>query len=230
METLPVALRRTRARSRVPRCAACRMHHDLCVCSFMQATATRTRLVLLLHQLEEAKPTNTGRIAARCLSNSVVITRGGSSVATAPDWLAGATNPVLLYPENGARPISDWKGTVGPVTLIVPDGTWRQARKARRRVPGLGAIPCATIPPGAPSAYRLRSAPHPDHLCTLEAIARALGVIEGPKIQRHLEQVLAIVVERTLWSRGKLRAQDVEGGLPPEALLASRRPLIPPGQ
>jgi len=63
----------------------------------------------------------------------------------------------------------------------------------------------------------LRRAARPGQLCTLEAIARALGVLEGPEVQRQLEGLLRIMVERTLWSAGRLGADEVAGGIPPSA-------------
>jgi DTW domain-containing protein YfiP len=52
------------------------MHRTLCICALLPTLSTRTRVVLLLHQLELHKPTNTGVIAARCLTNSAIVYRG----------------------------------------------------------------------------------------------------------------------------------------------------------
>ena len=71
-----------------------------------------------------------------------------------------------------------------PITLVVPDGTWSQAVRARRRIPGLADIPCAALPPGLVSTYRLRHDPRAGRVSTLEAIAHALGVLEGPAHRR----------------------------------------------
>jgi hypothetical protein len=43
---------------------------------------------------------------------------------------------------------------------------------------------------------------------------RALGILEGPRVQEQLEQVFRLMVDRTLWSRGQLAGVDVSGGLP----------------
>jgi len=51
-------------------------------------------------------------------------------------------------------------------------------------------------------------------LATLEAIARAMGILEGPEVQAALERPFRAMVERTLWSRGSVAAEDVSGGIP----------------
>ena len=58
------------------RCPDCRLHRSVCICALLPRIQTRTRLVLVLHQLEARKPTNTGLVAARCLTNSAVVYRG----------------------------------------------------------------------------------------------------------------------------------------------------------
>jgi DTW domain-containing protein YfiP len=103
------------------------------------------------------------------------------------------------------------------VTLIVPDGNWRQASRVRQRVGGLRDVPCVSLPAGAPSRYRLRAEAHDTGLATIEAIARALGLLEGdngPRVRDTLALVFAAMVDRTLWSRGMLRTADVTGGVP----------------
>jgi DTW domain-containing protein YfiP len=193
------------------------MHRTLCLCALIRPIATRTRLVLLLHQLEREKPTNTGRLAARCLSNSVVAERGlGTAVmAAAPPWAAPGTEALLLYPHAEARPLLDWRASARPIVLVVPDGTWRQAQRARRRIAGLAGLPCVALPPGGPSSYRLRHATSPDRLATIEAIARALGILEGPEIEQQLDYIFRVMVDRTLWTNGRLGASAVTGGIPP---------------
>jgi len=218
------------------------MHLTLCICALLPRIETRTRVVLLLHQLEARKTTNTGRIAALCLAGSRVAIRGrpdgdgsgdgdvegdGDGGGDGDDgrlWAADS-DPLLLFPHEGARPLESWRGSIRPLTLIVPDGTWSQAGRARRRVPGLADIPCAVIPAsaalGAPP-FRLRRDHRPGRLSTLAAIAIALGVLEGEAVQRALERVLAVMVDRTLWTNGRIRTADVTGGIP--AGVASHQP------
>lgn len=193
------------------RCATCMMHESVCVCALFVPIPTRTKLVLLIHHTEVRKPTNTGHLAVRSLPNSTMIVRGKDETPTAPiDF--GDTEPVFLYPHEDARPVEP---VSHPVTLIVPDGNWRQAGKVRARVAGLSKVRCVTLPPGPPTIYRLRSEQHPAGLATLEAIARAMAVLEGPHVHDALMHLFRIMVERTLWVRGSLPASEVTGGIPP---------------
>jgi DTW domain-containing protein YfiP len=219
------------------RCARCRMHESLCLCALVPRIETRTRLILVIHRYEDRKPTNTGRLATLCMPNSEVVLRGREALPSVPIALDPGTQPLLLFPAEDAVPIEPFAQAPRPVTLIVPDGTWRQASKVRSRVPGLRDVPCVTLPRGAPSHYRLRVDAHAHGLATIEAIARALGILErehAGAVQQQLEWVFRAMVERTLWARGIVHEADVTGGIPHGAMrhdprAVSRRPRLHAG-
>ena len=196
------------------RCPRCRLHGTLCVCALVPRLETRTRVVLIIHRFEDRKPTNTGRIATDCLVNSEVMVRGDRAAAAEPFACPPGTLPLVLFPYEHALPLSDFAGSSEPVTLVVPDGNWRQASKVKKRVPGLSDVPCVSLPEGPPSQYRLRTEATLHGLSTLEAIARALGILEGEHVQRELERVLTTMVERTLWARGTLATAEATQGIP----------------
>jgi DTW domain-containing protein len=179
---------------------------------------TRTRLVLILHQLELRKPTNTGRLASRCLPNSTVVIRGAGAPEDPGATWREAVCPVLLFPHCDAQPLETWANRPEPVTLVVPDGTWPQAARARQRMPGLATIPCAALAGTAPSLYRLRHASHPDRISTFEAIIRALAILEGPTACEKLEWIFRVMIDRMLWSNGRIATCDVIGGIPEGAV------------
>jgi DTW domain-containing protein YfiP len=85
-------------------------------------------------------------------------------------------------------------------------------------MPALADVPMVTLPAGPPSVYRLRHEEHIGGLATMEAIARALGILDGHAVQVALERVFRIMIERTLWARGEIDAADVVDGLPEGAL------------
>jgi DTW domain-containing protein len=194
------------------------MHASLCLCALIPRIETRTRLLLIIHRREERKPTNTGRLATRCLPNSEIVVRGHASSPDLPFTWDSSTQPLLLYPDDDAVSIARFVTPNRPITLIVPDGTWRQASKVRSRVPGLRGVPCVSLEPDAPTMYRLRTETRPGGLATIEAIARALGVIEGAHVRVALELVFRAMVERTRWSRGQIGAAEVSAGIPAGAV------------
>lgn len=157
--------------------------------------------MVYVHRDEIRKPTNTGVLAARCVAGSEVIVRGVEGEASEPFAARAGTRPVLLFPAEDAVSL-DTLVEGPPVTLVVPDGTWRQAQRVRARVPGLAEVPCAVLPPGPPTRYRLRSEPREGGLATMEAIARALGLLEGPAVQAAIERVFEAMVAHTLSVRG----------------------------
>lgn len=193
----------------------CHLHASLCMCSHIPHLLTRTRLVLVTHYREDRKPTNTGRLATECLSNSEIWVRGHAQQPCEHFVIDPQTLPVVLFPGEASIPLADFIGASQPVTLIVPDGTWRQASKVPHRVPSLTGVPLVSLPNAGPvTQYRLRNETREGGLATMEAIARALGLLEGPEVQAVLERVFRIMVERTLWSRGDLPAERVTGGIP----------------
>lgn len=201
------------------RCPRCRMHTSLCLCDRIPTLPTRTRLVLFLHHREDAKTTNTGRLATLCLPNSEVILRGVEGQEAARFEAPEGSRPLLLFPDEHATPLTEFVGSAEPITLIVPDGTWRQAAKVRHRVPGLADVTTVSLPPeGAETTYRLRNETREGGLATFEAIARAFGVLEGPDVERVMDEVFRTMVDRTLWSRGVIGADQIFGGVPPGAV------------
>jgi DTW domain-containing protein YfiP len=198
------------------RCPGCRLLVTACLCDLIPQVETRTRVLVVLHHFEKQKPSNTGRLALRCLPNSDAVTHGARGLPAAATAWAEHGDPVLLFPHPDARPLATFCGGSRPVTLIVPDGTWRQAQRMRRRVAGLGDVPCAFVTRDAPSAYRLRRTPDPRRLSTMEAIAEALGLLEGgqgPAAREDLLRIFQVMVDRSLRGRALQRAPGGPTGL-----------------
>jgi DTW domain-containing protein len=208
------------------RCDTCKLHRALCICALIPRLETRTRLILVIHREEERKPTNTGGLAARALIDASVVVTGDRARALPDTWFAPDEQPVLLFPAEDARPIDEVvTGEHRPV-LVVPDGTWRQAQKMGTRIEALRGVPRVSLPAGAPTTYQLRKETKDAGLATLEAIARALRVLEGPArgpvVEEALLSVFRTLVDRTLWTRGALRDDQVHGGIPEAARVGVR--------
>jgi RluA family pseudouridine synthase len=200
-----------RRSKRAARCPQCRAHVESCVCAELPRIELDTRLALVMHYREATKPTATGPLALACLPNSAHYLHG---LEQAPLDLThlhenGARRVLVLFPTEGARPLSRALRDEDerPITLVVPDGNWRQARRIPQRVQGLEGAEHVGLPAGPPSAWGVRWEPQEGGLATFEAIARALGVLESPDVQVRLEAVFARSVAITLAARGQ-RSED----------------------
>lgn len=196
---------RTKCRTR---CTRCRMRPEICICNLIPSLTLGTRVVLVISHREVNAPTNTGRLAGLSLTNSAVLVRGDlERPYDLRDHLMPDRPSLLLYPDPEAEILSPelMSRFNGPVNLVVPDGNWRQATKMRRRDPHMAALPIVKIPPGRATEYLVRREPKEEGMATIEAIARALGIMEGAEVQMALEGVFKAMVHRTLSSRGTLQ-------------------------
>lgn len=193
-------------RKQSDRCPGCRLIADWCMCSLIPSLDTRTRLCLIVQARESRKPTNTGLLAAQCLRNSEVHVRGEEGQALDyPAMLDPACENIFLFPAPDAEPITSVIDGPSdrPVKLFVADGNWGQAIRIHRRFQQSCPVRSVMIPPGAPTRYRIRREHgRAEGLATMEAIARAFGLLEGPHIEDALTGVFLTMVEQTLRSRG----------------------------
>jgi DTW domain-containing protein YfiP len=178
-----------------------------------------------MHWREEHRATNTADLACLALPNSEVHIRGRRNEPLQMESLVPeGTSAAFLFPSEDAIELNEEsaKRFRKPLTLIVPDGSWRQAKKVALRENALKNVPRVKLPAGPKSQYRLRQSPHEENLSTFEAIARALGILESAKIQTELERLFLIMVERRLWSTGKLTSDQCTTGIPKSAFEAAR--------
>ena len=187
-----------------PRCERCQRPLDHCLCPLIPTLDSRTRVVLLQHPSETAHALNTARLAALGLVNAQL--RIGE-VFDDLDELLGTPGyrPVLLFPGDQAQALTAYgEADDTPLLLIVPDGTWRKARKMLYLNPLLAALPRVTLGQLAPSRYRLRKAPEPGAVSTLEAVVQALNVLEQPASFDALLRPFEALIE------GQIKAMGLE--------------------
>ncbi|MDF1699934.1 MAG: DTW domain-containing protein [Planctomycetota bacterium] len=161
-------------------CPRCGRPESVCYCAALTTIETRTRIVILQHPRERGMPIGTAHMAQLCLPNASL------HVGTAWDGsevLAAACGdperpPILLYPGEDATDILA-EPPPAPVTLVVVDGTWSQAKTLVRDNPGLAALPRYAFTAPAPSNYRIRREPSAAYVSTLEALMHVLGALEG---------------------------------------------------
>ncbi len=187
------------------RCLYCRMHAHLCICSATPRLDLQTRLIVVMHDREMRKPTSTAILALNTLVNNDLRVYGNQEKALDLDDLNVSERRLLvLFPDPHATTLSPsfLADDDRPVSLLVPDGTWRQVAHMRRRVLGLPFAETVKLPKGPPGEWTIRKTRHPHRLSTCEAIARAYGMLESPQVQLQLETVFRLMVQRIRFTRG----------------------------
>ncbi len=183
---------------RTPRCPACHLPVALCLCAELPRVAVRTRVIIVMHRREAITSSNTGRLAAAVLEGARLRVRG--AVDAGPPEPLPPGRRLALFPREGARVIGPEDAT-GDVVLLVPDGTWGQARRLVYRDDDLREAEPVALPAVGPTRYALRRNRREGTVSTLEAIAAALGLIEGPEVEAALIGVLDLFVARSLRAR-----------------------------
>ena len=188
-------------------CARCLRPETHCLCVLIPQLDSRTRVLILQHPSEVNHALNTARLAALGLNNAELI------VGEVFDDLPALLNPPgyqarLLFPADDAQPLEAYRSEGGEagstsMLLVVPDGTWRKARKLLHLNPQLAALPRVTLAQAVPSRYRLRKAPGPGALSTVEAIVQALQTLEAPKTFEVLLRPFEALIDGQIAAMGE---------------------------
>jgi DTW domain-containing protein YfiP len=177
-------------------CPRCRRPTVVCWCGWLRPFRPRTQIVILQHPREQHKPIGSARMTHLTLLGSElhVGVRFDDDPAAARALANPAAPAVLLYPGPQAQPIETLPRDE-PRTLVVVDGTWRQARSVVRLNRVLQQLPRVRLDPSTPSEYQIRSQPQPDFVSTVEAVRLALRALEGddPRFDGLLEPFRAMI-------------------------------------
>lgn len=183
-------------------CERCLRPQTHCLCALIPRLDSRTRVLLLQHPSEVNHALNTARLAALGLRNAEL--RVGEVFEDLEQWL---TQPGyrtgLLFPGEGAQALQAYAGDERPWLLVVPDGTWRKARKLLHVNPLLATLPRVTLGALQPSRYRLRKAPGEGALSTIEAVTQALNVLEAPALFDALLRPFDALIEGQIAAMGQ---------------------------
>lgn len=132
------------------------------------------KIILLTHQRELAKSTNTGSLVVDVLGAAaevIVWDRTNPSPILINYIESGST--ALLYPSDDSKFMHS---TAIFERYIIIDGTWQEARKIFNRSPYLQSIPKVKLRTTKPSAYNMRRNQRAGCLCTAECAIEILSV------------------------------------------------------
>jgi DTW domain-containing protein len=203
--------RRVRSRTHpdgAGRCPRCWLISRACACAVLMPLAAQTRFMVVQHVREGAKSTSTVRWARLLLPRCELLEYSARGDAALPavglpgDWLLFPNGPEHSDVVSGPADVPPASAGERPQRLIVLDGTWRQVRRMLAATPNLGRLPRLSVSP-RPSGARLRAAPSPRALSTLEAMAGAVARLESPELGQALLRLHDLLVDRVLRARGR---------------------------
>lgn len=183
-----------------------------CFCKHLTPLPGKSFLTVIMHRKETALTSNTASLALKMLPKSELIIRGekGDAFDFTPKE---GHQPLYLFPSEDAQVLTkEFAQSFGkPIQLIMPDGTWRQAKKFHKREPALASIPRVRVDQDLQHIYTLRKSPVPGGVCSLEAIAMAMGILDGDEVRDGLLQALRIMNRKVEVSRNPKLWKSEEG-------------------
>lgn len=155
-----------------------------------------------MHHREKWLTSNTAHFSELCLDNAKIVQRGAKNEEVDYEGLLSLKkDPLFLFPDEEAVTLTE-DFPLGDYHLIVPDGTWNQAKKFKRRIPEFKNIKTVKLGPTTPSRYLLRRQGTEGGLSTFEAISRALSLLEkNPLLDKTLDSIFEVFVRNTMMSR-----------------------------
>ncbi len=166
--------------NRIKRCQRCLLPEKHCLCATLAPQQARSRFCLVMYDSEPMKPSNTGRLIADVLPDTLAWgwSRTEPDAALLQAVRDTAYQPVVVFPQSYAspqRPVLNTPPRSGkPPLFIMLDGTWTEARKMFRKSPWLDSFPLMSLTLTQPSAYQLREAHADGQHCTAEVAAELL--------------------------------------------------------
>ncbi|KNC10261.1 DTW domain-containing protein YfiP [Klebsiella sp. RIT-PI-d] len=196
--------------NRVRRCQRCLLPLKNCLCATITADKARSQFCLVMFDTEPMKPSNTGRLIADILPDTVAFQWSRTEPPQALLELVACTDyqPLVVFPAAYAgeqRQVLSVPPSGKPPLFIMLDGTWTEARKMFRKSPWLDALPVISVDLSRVSSYRLREAQVEGQYCTAEVAIALLDLAGDTGAAATLGRHFSLFRERYL--AGKLAHQ-----------------------
>ncbi|WP_181405119.1 tRNA-uridine aminocarboxypropyltransferase [Aestuariibacter sp. GS-14] len=166
------------------KCHRCHYPLKTCICKHVTPVFNRTRVIVLQHPAETKHAKNTVRLLQLALQNVDCYT-GKTAEDFAPlakQLTTDSATTVVLYPVQEAIELTSAHYLQNPLkidTLIIIDGSWKQAYGIYKRNPWLNQFMFCCLPDDIEGQYDIRKTSVSNGLSSLEAVALGLQSLEG---------------------------------------------------
>lgn len=184
---------------KVIRCEMCQMATINCICSYRTGSNSKAAFLMIMHDAEVLKPSNTARLIADVIPDTFAYLWSRTDPDSEMLALINNSNyqPFVVFPKQYASEMQVVYEQQLPLTLlnektplfILLDGSWREAKKMFRKSEYLANLPVLSFSPSAnkneDDGY-IREAKGENQLATAQVAAKVLGLFGEPKIEQHL--------------------------------------------
>ncbi|GAB4014769.1 MAG: tRNA-uridine aminocarboxypropyltransferase [Bdellovibrio sp.] len=190
------------------RCPNCKIKKIWCYCDQLTKLDSFHYVSVIMHFREQFLTSNSAQLIPQTLKNGRLFIKNREAMIEDIDQLQAISGKAyILFPGDSSIPIEE----ISPcekIHLIVPDGTWSQARKMGYRDSFLKELPRVSVKPSASSRYYLRKQGRENGVCTYEAIAYAMKHLEGEKFFNSMMEQFEIMMKVIHKSRNGISVRD----------------------
>lgn len=185
----------------VKRCLKCQIDEQFCICDMRQMSQSEIGFVLIMHDSEVLKPSNTGRLIADVVPNTYAfiwqrleLDKKLEALLNDKTW-----QPIVVFPteyaasERATIDLDELNNSYLPNTsakkplFILLDGTWREAKKMFRKSPYLDKFPVLGLASdNGDRNYHIRQSVQEQQFATAEVAAKVLELSGEHSTGKHL--------------------------------------------
>ena len=187
------------------RCDRCHLPPRWCICAGFDAVACALQVDVLMHHMENWRPSSTGHLIQRVIPNSRLHFYRRERPLERETIVHPGRELWILHPLGEPLPANPPPAESLQVLLL--DGTWRQAGEMMRAVEPWGRR--ISLPMTGESRFWLRSQAGEGKFCTMEALLFLLAALGRTEEHARLRVQFELHVYAGLCARGaKARAAE----------------------
>lgn len=161
-------------------CEHCGYPQKTCICSHINTVNTSLEIVIIQHEKERHHAKNTARLVSLCIPSTRIVPANDVIAMRSLSKHCLPRHSVLVYPSECSTPIENVDAVSRSEirTLILIDGSWKQAFGLVKQNPWLAKLPAFHFITAPTSNYAIRHTQLSNALSTLEATAYAIQCLD----------------------------------------------------
>ena len=161
-------------------CDRCGYPKNTCICDYINEINVSLNITVIQHDKEAQHAKNTVKLLTLCIPDTRIVLANNSYDMTTLSKQCNDKHCALIYPSEASKAIENiTDSTANEIkTLILIDGSWKQAFGIIKKNPWLENLPAFHFSDAPVSNYLIRHTSVDNALSTLEATAYAISCLK----------------------------------------------------